>query len=397
MERIGIFGGTYNPPHLGHVQAAVYGKNALKLDKLYLIPSYISPHKAIPEGSPTPQQRLQMVRLATEETDLTVSDIELVRGGPSYTYETVLALKKEHPEAKIYLMMGTDMYLTLDAWREAEKLLSMVTPVVFYRGDWGEREQVEEKKREFEKIGVQSVLLENPVLEISSTQLRRMLVFGCASPFLNEKVKKFILENRLYGTDKDYRRLPPEELEKVVVSLIKPNRVAHVIGCRDTAVELAKRWGADETDAARAGLLHDITKALDGPLQLTLCQEYGIALDDFSRAYPKTLHARTGAMVAQRIFGENEAVVSAIDSHTTGKAGMNILEKIIYVADYMEPNRNFPGVEELRRAAFENIDRAMEMGLEMTLDLLRREGKTVSQESQEALADIKNILRGECI
>jgi nicotinate-nucleotide adenylyltransferase len=224
-----------------------------------------------------------------------------------------------------------------------------------------------------------------------------MLVFGCASPFLNEKVKAYILENHLYGADQDYKQLSPEELEKAVISLIKPNRVAHVLGCRDTAVALAKHWGADETDAARAGLLHDITKALDGPFQLTLCREYGMVLDDFSRQNPKTLHARTGAMVAQRIFGENEAVVSAIDSHTTGKAGMNLLEKIIYVADYMEPNRNFPGVEDLRRVAFENIDRAMEMGLEMTLDLLIREGKTISKESQEALTDIKNTLRGECI
>ena len=395
MERIGIFGGTYNPPHLGHVQAAVYGKNALNLDKLYLIPSYISPHKEIPDGSPTPQQRLEMVRLAASGTDMTVSDIELNRGGASYTYHTVLALQNEHPDGKIYLMMGTDMFLTLDTWRESEKLLAMVTPVVFYRGDKGERELAEGKKQEFASRGIESVLLENPVVEISSTQLRRMLVFECASPFLDTKVQKYIRENDLYGTGKDYRQLPPEELERVVTSLIKPNRVAHVLGCRDTAVELAKRWGADETDAARAGLLHDITKALDGPLQLTLCQEYGIALDDFSRAYPKTLHARTGAMVAQRIFGENPAVVAAIDSHTTGKAGMNILEKIIYVADYMEPNRNFPGVEDLRRAAFENIDRAMEIGLEMTIDLLNREGKTISKESREALADIKETLRGE--
>jgi len=395
MERIGIFGGTYNPPHLGHVQAAVYGKNALNLDKLYLIPSYISPHKLIPEGSPTAQQRLEMVRLAAEGTDLTVSDMELARGGASYTYETVFTLKKEHPDSQIYLMVGTDMYLTLDSWREAELLLSMVTPVVFYRGDRREKEQVEQKRIFFEKQGISTIVMENPVTEISSTQLRRMLVFQCASPFLSPQVRAYIAENRLYGTGENYKQLSPEALEKAVVSLINPNRVAHVLGCRDTAVALARRWGADETDAFRAGLLHDITKALDGPLQLTLCGEYGMGLDDFSRQNPKTLHARTGAMVAQRIFGENPAVVSAIDSHTTGKAGMNILEKIIYVADYMEPNRDFPGVEDLRRAAFENIDRAMEMGLEMTLNLLRKEGKTISQWSLEALADIKNILKGE--
>ncbi len=392
MDRIGIFGGTYNPPHLGHVQAAVYGKNALKLDKLYLIPSYISPHKAIPAGSPTPQQRLEMVCLAAGDTDLVVSDIELNRGGASYTYETVLSLREQHPEAQVYLMMGTDMFLTLNHWKEAELLLSMVTPVVFYRGDKAERERVEQKKAEFALKGVDAIVMENPVTEISSTQLRRMLVFDCAAPFLNDNVHTYILKNRLYGTGESYLNLPMEELEKVVTSLVNPNRVAHILGCRDTAIALAKHWGADERDAARAGLLHDITKALDGPLQLTVCREYGMVLDDFSRENPKTLHAHTGAMVAQRIFGENPAVVAAIDSHTTGKAGMNMLEKIIYVADYMEPNRNFPGVEELRQAAFTDIDRAMEMGLEMTLDLLKKEGKVISKASQEALQDIKRHL-----
>ncbi len=392
MDRIGIFGGAYNPPHLGHVQAAVYGKNALKLDKLYLIPSYISPHKALPAFSPTPKQRLEMARLAAANTDLIVSDMELNRGGASYTYQTVLSLREIHPNAKLYLMMGTDMFLTLDTWKEPELLLSMVTPVVFYRGDRAERERVEQKKQEFAAKGIEAIVMENPVTEISSTQLRRMLIFNCAAPFLHENVHTYIHKNRLYGTGESYQNLSMEELERVVTCLVNPNRVAHILGCRDTAIALAKRWGADETDAARAGLLHDITKALDGPLQLTVCAEYGMVLDAFSRENPKTLHAHTGAMVAQRIFGENQAVVDAIDSHTTGKAGMNTLQKIIYVADYMEPNRNFPGVEELRKAAFEDIDRAMEMGLNMTLNLLKKEGKVISKASQEALLDIKQHL-----
>ena len=169
----------------------------------------------------------------------------------------------------------------------------------------------------------------------------------------------------------DFRRLPMEKLEQVVISLLNPNRVNHVLGCRDTAVELARRWGENETDAARAGLLHDITKALDGPLQLTLCREYGTILDEFGYKYPKTLHALTGSLVAERIFGENDAVVSAICHHTTGKADMNLLEKIIYVADYMEPNRDFPGVEQLRQLAYTDLDGALKLGLTMTLQLLK--------------------------
>ena len=135
-----------------------------------------------------------------------------------------------------------------------------------------------------------------------------------------------------------------------------------------------------------AGILHDITKALDGPLQLTLCDAYGKILSDFSRRYPKTLHALTGSLVAERIFGENKRVVSAICHHTTGKANMNLLETIIYVADYMEPNRDFPGVERLRQLAYSDIRAALKLGLEMTLEHLKRQGSEVSPESREALA-----------
>ena len=185
--------------------------------------------------------------------------------------------------------------------------------------------------------------------------------------------------------DKDYKNLSTEDLAQVVAGLLKPDRVAHVLGCHRTAVELARRYGADETDAARAALLHDITKALDGPEQLTLCREYGTILDAFSTQNPKTLHALTGSLVAERVFGENKAVVEAIRSHTTGKADMNLLEMIIYVADYMEPNRDFPGVEQLRSLAYEDIRKALKLGLQMTLDMLRRQGRDVSPESQQAL------------
>jgi nicotinate-nucleotide adenylyltransferase len=243
-----------------------------------------------------------------------------------------------------------------------------------------------------ESLGAQVELVENPVVEISSTQLRRMLVFGCAGSFLPDGVDAYIGENRLYDTGEDYKNLSMDRLEQVVAGLLKPNRVAHVLGCRDTAVELAKVWGANETDAARAGLLHDITKALDGPLQLTLCRDYGILLDTFSTKNPKTLHALTGSLVAKRIFGENEAVVSAIRSHTTGKADMNTLEKIIYVADYMEPNRNFPGVEELRHLAYTDLDAALKLGLTMTLEMLKKQGSEVSPESREALAFLNQTL-----
>ena len=386
MERIGIYGGTFNPPHIGHIQAAKQAVKTLQLDKLLLIPDRVAPHKEIPDNSPSPWQRLDMLRIAAgQDPALEVSDIELNREGPSYTCETVAQLKECYPQAELVVLMGTDMFLSFPSWRCPQKILAGAALAVAYRGDRQERQEVARMQRQLESQGAKVYLLENQVTEISSTQLRRMLAFGCADSFLSPGVGDYIRQNGLYDTGADWHRLPMEQLEQVVRRLLKPNRVAHVLGCRDTAVELAQRWGADPVDAARAGLLHDITKALDGPLQLTLCQAYGKMLDDFSRKYPKTLHAFTGSLVAGRIFGENDAVVEAIACHTTGKADMNLLETILYVADYMEPNRDFPGVERLRQAAFQDIQAALKLGLEMTLEHLKNQGSEVSPQSQEAL------------
>lgn len=223
---------------------------------------------------------------------------------------------------------------------------------------------------------------------LSTDDLKRLLVFRCACEHLGARGEQ-LRKQALDGIGEDLWNLPEDQLQAAVVSLLKPNRVAHVLGCRETAVELAKLYGANVEDAARAALLHDITKALDGPLQLTLCREYGTILDAFSTQNPKTLHALTGSMVAQRIFGENEAVVSAIRCHTTGKPNMNLLEKIIYVADYVEPNRNFPGVEQLRSMAYTDITAALKLGLTMTVDMLKEQKRQISPESLEALAYLK--------
>ena len=395
MERIGIFGGTFNPPHLGHIQAAREALSALKLDRVLLVPTHISPHKELPAGSPSPAQRLQMLEIALAgEGRLQVSDLELQREGVSYSYETMLQLKKLYPEAQLVLLMGSDMFLHFFDWRHPETILENAELAVFYRGDKQEKEAVARQKTALEAQGARVTLAENQVVPISSTQLRRLLAFRCADEFLPQGVGEYIRAHGLYDTAAQWRGLEEAKLQQVVVSLLKPSRVAHVLGCRDTAVALAHRYGADETDAARAGLLHDITKALDGPLQLTLCRGYGKILDDFSRKYPKTLHALTGSLVAERIFGEKEAVVSAIRWHTTGRANMSLLEKIVYVADYMEPNRDFPGVDRLRELAFTDLDAALKLGLEMTVVHVEGQGSAVSPESRQALAWLNAHMKG---
>ena len=121
-----------------------------------------------------------------------------------------------------------------------------------------------------------------------------------------------------------------------------------------------------------------------------MCDWYKEPLTPFERSHPKLLHAKSGAAVAERVFGEESAVCEAIRWHTTGKPDMCLLEKIIYLADYMEPNRDFPGVERLRALAFADLDTALMLGFEMTLEILRRRGQPIDDNSMAAWQYLSN-------
>jgi nicotinate-nucleotide adenylyltransferase len=395
--KLGIYGGAFNPPHVGHIRAAAYGAEALGLSKVLLIPTNISPHKASPRNTATPAQRLRMLEIAAEGNKaLQVSDIEVTRGGQSYTFETVLQLQKENPDTRLVLFMGTDMFLSFLNWKNPQIILENADIGVFYRGDRNEEAQIAKQAELLRTMGGVVHLIENPVTQISSTVLRSLLVFGSAGDYLPAGVEDYVRKEGLYGTKESYKNLSLQELEECLPAFIKPERMAHVLGCRDMALELAKRWGADPEKAQRAALLHDITKALDGTPQLTLCRGLGILLDDFSINHPKTLHAFTGSLVAERIFGEKSDVVQAIASHTTGKPGMNTLEQIIYIADMMEMTRTYPGVEKLRSLAFSDLEAAVKMGISNTIEILKARGEDIHPDGQATLEWFNERTKEKC-
>lgn len=209
MERIGIYGGTFNPPHAGHIQAAKQAVTALNLDKLVIVPTSIAPHKEIPEHSPTPRQRLEMLRIAAADCPKAeVSDIELNRGGISYTFQTVSELKERYPDAELILLMGSDMFLCFDQWKQPDDILKNVELGVFYRGSKGEKTAVAENKAKLEQRGAKIRLVENDIVDISSTQLRRMLAFHCAGPFLSPGVAAYIREHGLYDVNAQWKISP---------------------------------------------------------------------------------------------------------------------------------------------------------------------------------------------
>ena len=164
---------------------------------------------------------------------------------------------------------------------------------------------------------------------------------------------------------------------------------AHIKGIEETAVALAKFWGVDEEMARRAAILHDCTKYWELEPQLATCEKYGVALDELEQTSVKLLHSKTGAALAEHVFCEPKEECEAIFSHTTGKAGMTKLDKILYLADYMEPTRDFDGVEELRRLVWEDLDQAMILGLEMSIEELKERGVPVHRNTLAALEDLQ--------
>ena len=178
----------------------------------------------------------------------------------------------------------------------------------------------------------------------------------------------------LYGLKPDLKQLDIPELRACSYSMVRNKRVRHIRGTEEEAVRLAKHWGADEVQARRAGILHDCTKYLELEPHLDICDRFGVELDPLERKAVKLLHSKSGACIAKEIFGEPEEVFQAIFWHTTGKADMTLLEKILYIADYMEPCRDFDGVEELRRLAYSDLDKAMLLGVTMTVDDMKQRG-----------------------
>lgn len=379
--RIAVFGGSFNPPHAGHVGAAEDAAAFLQPDRLLIIPAGIPPHKELAEHSPEPARRMELCRAAFSHIPCArVSDIELRKNRVSYTVDTLRFLREEYPDAELILLMGTDMLECFDGWRSAAEIARLSRLAAFCRAD-GEQARVNAAAERLHRtVGAEVLPVPHAAMEVSSTEIRRALVCREKPKALSEAVYSLIIRYRYYGAKPEL-----EWLRRQSYACLKPKRIPHVQGTEAEAVRLAERWGEDTGNAAEAAILHDVTKRLEPNEQLRMCAEYGIINDNSETESTKLLHAKTGAAYARARFGAPEEIYDAIRWHTTGRAGMSLLEKIVYMADYIEPNRDFPGVDELRVLAYSDLDGAMRLGLQMSLDNVRAQGEIPHRNSAEAL------------
>ena len=171
---IGILGGTFNPPHRGHLALASRAQVELGLERVLLMPAHSAPHKG-EEGDPGPERRLEMCRLAVGgEAGLEVCALEIERGGPSYTVDTLRAIKQGDPQADLTFIVGADMARTLPAWREPRALVGLAGLAIAEREETGR----EEVLRALAPLGARMTFLAMPMLEVSSSQVRERVKAG---------------------------------------------------------------------------------------------------------------------------------------------------------------------------------------------------------------------------
>lgn len=345
--RIGIYGGAFSPPHTGHTAAAKYFLQAAKLDKLLIMPSLLSPHKPTAKDD-DPQARIKMLQLAFEdEPKAEISDYEIAKGGVSYTYLTL-----EHfynGKDTLCFLVGSDMFLTLDSWREPAKIFSLCEVWCLSRTGTDNAE-LSAKKREYEeKFGAKCFVCENEAVVVSSTDVRRLLREGKdASAYLPQNVLEYINTNDLYGAKNAY-------IKEYIYNNLSEERYTHSLGAAETAEEIGEALGLPEADIAkliRAGLCHDISKELNIDKQFELVKEAGIEpLPDYRRV-PVTLHQLSGAVYAKKLFDIDKDVFDMIQYHCTGSPGMSLCDKILFLSDFIEPGRKYEACKALRAEAF---------------------------------------------
>ncbi len=381
--KVGIMGGTFDPIHIGHLILAEQACAQFKLDRILFMPTSHPPHKDGQAVTEAALRRDMVLAAIRGNGKFLYSDMELKREGVTYTSDTLAQLKEEYPNTEFYFIMGADSLFTVDTWHKPQEIFDRAVVLAANRMDMPGDQLHEQIDYLRERFGGRIGLIEMPDIAVSSRQVRRLCAQG--KPFryfVPEAVYDYILEHCLYRAEE------PQEEEEEDEGVMKPDRLMikeklrhklgigrfeHTMGVAYTAACLAMRYGADMEDAELAGLLHDCAKQYDNETLLKRAAKYGLQVSDAERRNPSLLHAKVGAYLAEHKYDvEKQEILDAIRFHTTGRPGMSLLEKIVYVADYIEPRRfKAPNLKKIRELAFLDLDRTVYEIMWDTLEYLK--------------------------
>lgn len=403
--KIGLYGGTFSPPHNGHKRIAEAFVEQCGLDLLIVMPASVPPHKEI-IGADNPEKRLQMTQKAFADCPNTVvSRLELDRTGPSYTFDTVSALYEIYGSAakkeKISLLCGTDMFLSLDTWHRADELLRSVDVVCAPRGEPDEAESLASKGEYFsEKYGTKVKMLSIEPYPISSSRIRQMIADGKApTEYISSEVYDYIRKEELYGFDK-YSENALDELRRSVRSLMSEKRFLHTLAVEKEAMYIADFVLSEKKAMLRAAaLLHDSAKELSSEKQLNYIKLFDIISSIPEEIHPNVMHAAAAPGAICELFPLYAApeILSAVRYHTTGRSEMTLFDAVIFVADYTEETRKYEACKRCRTFLHTELEKSISrneavcvlrdaalMSIRDTVSHLRENGTEVDANTLEA-------------
>lgn len=371
MRRIGVFGGSFDPPHRAHFLLVQCAFQTLDLDEVIVIPAALPPHKLEREQASF-TDRLNMTRLLFSDLKkVSISDMEAHRQGPSYTFDTLQQIQEEHPDDDLYLLTGGDAYQTFSTWYQWEGILDVATLVIFHRPGYPSRGNMAlEKAAALSKKGL--MILHRLNLDISSTELRHRLYRGEQADKIDQEVMEYIVAGDLYrSADMSY-------FHDIIQKQLPEKRYQHSLRVAEMAITLAKAHHANVIQAEIAGLMHDYAKYVPKESLLQEAEKAGLITDVSEYKAIYLLHGPVGAQLLyeQGIVNDQE-VLKAIASHTVGHPGMSDLEKIVFLADYLEPGRKTPHIKEIFEVALKDLNQGLRMALDQTIQYLVSQGQPI--------------------
>ena len=368
----GILGGTFDPIHLGHIDAAERAMAALGLDRVLVLPSGKPPYKRC--HAPR-ADRMRMVELALAgRGGLCPCDIEIARKGESYTADTLKALRTAYPEDEFTYIIGSDALDTLERWYGIGEIAAETAFAVICRSGRDAEEAAARATALARKLNARIALTGIEGMAVSSGIVRdRTAEGGDIADLVPADVARYIREKGLYLC----RYTEAELLEKLGNTLTL-HRYHHTLGVVETAQRLAPRYGVDPMRARLAGLLHDCAKSLPYGEMRRLVEAGVPDADESELEAEPVLHAPAGMVLARRDYGVRDpSILQAIRRHTLGGADMTAMDALIYVSDFIEPGRRpFDGLERARAAAETDIFEAMRLCASLTGAFLASRGQT---------------------
>ena len=373
MERIGVFGGTFDPVHTEHINLIRSAVKELSLDRLFVTPTFSPPHK---EGVyASAEDRGKMLSLALKGVKKAeVSDFELENGGKSYSYITAEHFKSLYPTAELYFIVGGDMLGSFKTWKNPERILAAATLVAAKRQ--GETYSTDIKEDFYKTFKKDFITIDFNGGDVSSTEIRTKVALGLSVfGLVPEKVAEYIEKEKLYT----------DEYSDFIKSNLPEKRRIHTAGVVISAVKLAKRLGVSVEKARIAATLHDCAKYLNK-------EDFkGFVLPE---GVPEPVeHAFLGAFVAENVLGiKDKEIIDAIKYHTSGRADMTDIERVVFIADMIERNRVYDGVDRLRAAVEEDFENGFRLCLKEETEHLIKKGQLIYEETLNAF---KFYVKGE--